>query len=260
MFRFGSKADIAHVSCDPLYAESGHNVLMLRSEQMPDIKILSTHAVQEVLRELGPMFERASGFSLKIDYDPANVLKRRIEGGTSFDVVIVTQPMIDELALQGKVRRETCTDIGRSGLGIAVRQGAAKPNITTVDAFRRSVLAARSLVRSKEGTSGLYFETLLDRLGIADAMRDKIVLGPSGRIAELVARGEAEMAVQQIPELLPVKGVQYVGPLPAELQLYTVFAAGVGSAAKDRAAAKAFVDTPSTVALFKANGLEPVLR
>jgi molybdate transport system substrate-binding protein len=243
--------------------KAGITSLMLRSEQMPDIKILSTHAVQEVLRELGPMFERASGFSLKIDYDPANVLKRRIEGGTSFDVVIVTQPMIDELALQGKVRRETCTDIGRSGLGIAVRQGAAKPNITTVDAFTRSVLASRSLVRSKEGTSGLYFESLLDRLGIADAMRDKIVLGPSGRIAELVARGEAEMAVQQIPELLPVKGVQYVGPLPAELQLHTVFAAGVGSAAKDLAAAKAFVDdlvTPSTVALFKANGLEPVLR
>jgi molybdate transport system substrate-binding protein len=230
---------------------------------MADIKILSTHAVQEVLRELGPLFERAGRFSLTIDYDPANALKRRIENGTAFDVVIVTRPVIDALAQQGKVRREACRDIGRSGLGIAVRQGAAKPDITTVDAFKRTLLAARSLVRSKEGTSGLHFETLLDRLGIADAMRDKIVLGPSGRIAELVARGEAEMAVQQIPELLPVKGVQYVGPLPAELQLYTVFAAGVGSAAQDRAAAKAFVDafaTPSAVALFNAKGLEPIPR
>ena len=108
------------------------------------------------------------------------------------------------------------------------RQGAAEPDIATVDAFRRALLAARSLVRSKEGTSGLYFETVLGRLGITDVMRDKIVLGPSGRIAELVARGESEMAVQQIPELLPVKCVQYVGPLPAELQLCTVFAAGVG--------------------------------
>ena len=170
--------------------------------------------------------------------------------------------MIDELALTGKVRRDTCEDICRSGLGVAVRQGAAAPDIATVDAFRRSLLAARSVVRSKEGTSGLYFEILLDRLGIADAMRGKIVLGPSGRIAELVARGEADMAVQQIPELLPVKGVQYVGPLPGELQLYTVFAAGIGSAAEDPAAAKAFIEalvTPSAVALFRAKGLEPAL-
>jgi|SoimicmetaTmtLPB_FD_contig_81_421877_length_1584_multi_3_in_0_out_0_1 molybdate transport system substrate-binding protein len=230
---------------------------------MADIKILSTHAVQEVLCELGPLFERAGGFSLAIDYDPANALKRRIEGGAAFDVVIVTRPVINALALQDKVNRETCTDVGRSGLGVAVRQGAAKPDITTVDAFKRALLATRSLVRSKDGTSGLYFETLLDRLGIANAMHDKIVLGPSGRIAEFVARGEAEMAVQQIPELLPVKGVAYVGPLPAELQLYTVFAAGVGSAAKDPVAAKAFVDTlatPSAAALFNAKGLEPIPR
>jgi molybdate transport system substrate-binding protein len=230
---------------------------------MAEIKILSTHAVLEVLSELGPLFERVSGLDLGIDYDPANALKRTIEAGTPFDVAIVTRAVIDELALKGKVRRETCKDICRSGLGIAVRRGAAVPDIATVDALRRSLLAARSLVRSKEGTSGLYFETLLDRLGIADAMREKIMLGASGRVAELVARGETEMAVQQIPELLPVKGIQYVGPLPGELQLWTVFAAGVGSATNDPAAANAFIEalaTPSAVALFKAKGLEPVLR
>lgn len=231
--------------------------------QMTDIKILSTHAVQEVLRELGPVFERVGGFSLTIDYDPANALRRRIEDGTAFDVVVVTRPVIEALVGKGKIRSETCIDIGRSGLGIVVRQGVAAPDITSVDAFKRALLAARSVVRSKEGTSGLYFETLLDRLGITDAMRDKIVLGPSGRIAELVGRGEAEMAVQQIPELLPVKDVQFVGPLPAELQLYTVFAAGVGSAAKDPTAAKAFVDAlvlPSAAALFNAKGLESIPR
>jgi hypothetical protein len=130
------------------------------------------------------MFARASGFGLTIDYDPANTLKRTIEDGASFDVVIVTRPVTDDLALQGKVRRETCTDIAWSGLGVAVRQGAAEPDIATVDAFRRALPAVRSLVRPKEGTSGLYFETVLDRLGITDAMRDKIVLGPSGHIAE----------------------------------------------------------------------------
>jgi molybdate transport system substrate-binding protein len=230
---------------------------------MADMKILSTHALQEVLGELGPPFERVSGVGLAIDYDPANALKSRIETGTPFDVAIVTRTVFDGLALKGKVRAETCKDIGRSGLGVAVRQGAAAPDIATVDAFRRSLLAARSVVRSKEGTSGLYFETLLGRLGIADAMRGKIVLGPSGRIAELVARGEAEMAVQQIPELLPVKGVHYVGPLPGELQLWTVFTAGIGSAANDPAAAKTFIEalvTPSALALLKAKGLEPVPR
>jgi molybdate transport system substrate-binding protein len=229
--------------------------------QMVDIKILSTHAVQDVLRELGPLFERARGLTLTFDYDPANALKRRIEDGAAFDVVIVTRPVIDALARQGRVHRETCTDIGRSGLGVAVRLGVTKPDITTSASFKRTLLAARSVVRSKEGTSGMYFETLLDRLGIADAMRNKIVLGPSGCIAELVARGEADMAVQQIPELLAVKGVRYVGPLPAELQLSTVFAAGVGSLARDYKAAKAFVDAlaePSAAALFIAKGLEPV--
>ena len=230
---------------------------------MADIKVLSTHAVQEVLRALGSTFERASGARLVIDYDPANALKRKIEDGAAFDVAIVTRPVIETLAKQGKVVRESCTDIGRSGLGVAVRKGAPRPDVASIDAFKRALLAARSVVRSREGTSGLYFETLLTRLGIAEAMRGKIVLGGSGRIAELVARGEADMAVQQIPELLPVEGVDFAGPLPDELQLYTVFSAGVSAACKVKDEAKAFIDalaTPASSALFKAKGLEPVPR
>ena len=176
---------------------------------MADIKILSTHAVQEVLRELGPLFERAGGFSLAIDYDPANALKRRIDSGAAFDVAIVTRPAIDRLAAQGKIVRESCADIGRCGLGVAVRKGAHKPDIDTVESFKRALLAAKTVVRSRDGASGQYFETLLDRLGIAEAMRGKIVIGPAGRIAELVARGEAELAVQQVPELVPVTGADF---------------------------------------------------
>src|SRR5215467_8825017 len=134
---------------------------------MADINILSTHAVQEALCELGPLFERANGFDLSIDYDPANVLKRRIEAGTAFDVVIATRPVIDALASEDKVDPATCVDIGRSGLGVAVSERLAKPDIATVEGFKRALIAARSLVRSKDGTSGLYFQTLLDRLGIA---------------------------------------------------------------------------------------------
>ena len=227
------------------------------------VKVLSTHAVEEVLRELVPGFEARNGMSLTIDYDPANVLRRRIEDGVSFDVAIVTRPVIDALAGLGKMIRDTCVDIGRSGLGVAVREGMAKPDITTPDAFKGTLLSAKSIVRSKDGTSGLYFETLLTRLGIFEAMHGKIIMGESGRIAELVACGEAEMAIQQIPELLPVRGTDFVGPLPAELQLYTVFSAGVGVAARDRAAAKYFIDNLTSAgssALFIAKGLEPVLH
>src|SRR5262245_17340176 len=228
---------------------------------MAEITVLSTHAVQEVLRELGPAFERTRRARLAIDYDPANALKRRIEEGATFDVAIVTRPVVDALTGQGKICQGI--DIARSGLGLAVRKGATKPDIASVDAFKRALLAARSVARSKEGTSGLYFETLLTRLGIADAMRSKIILGGSGRIAELVARGEAEMAVQQIPELLPVAGVDIVGPFPDELQLHTVFSAGIGAACNDEDAAKAFIDAltaPAAAALFRAKGLEPIAR
>ena len=228
-----------------------------------DIRVLSTHAVLDVLNEIGPKFERATGNRLSIGYDPAKAVKRQIENGAAFDVAIVTRPVFDDLATQGKILPETRADIGRSGLGVAVRKGAPKPDIATTEAFKRALLAAKSVVRSTEGTSGIYFEKLLDRLGIAEAMRDKVKLGPSGRVAELVARGEADMAVQQIAELLPVTGAQYVGPFPPELQLYSEFAAGVASASKHREAAKAFIatlTTPEAIALFTAAGLEPILR
>jgi len=228
-----------------------------------DIKVLSTHAVFEVMGELGPRFERASGYILSFSYDPANVLKRRIEGGAAFDVAIVTKQVIDDLVKQGKIMPGTCIDIGRCGLGVSVRKGAHKPDIGTVEGFKRTMLAAKSLVRSAEGTSGVYFEKLLDRLGIAEAMRGKIKLGPSGRVAEFVARGEVELAVQQVSELLPVSGAEFAGPFPPELQLYTVFSVGTGAASKDREAAQTFIDfltAPSAVPLFKAKGIEPILR
>jgi molybdate transport system substrate-binding protein len=216
-----------------------------------------------VLTELGPRFERTTGHRLSIGYDPTKLIRRRIDDGAAFDVAIVTRPVIDELAAQGKIVAASCIDIGRSGLGLAVRAGARKPDIATVEAFTRALLAANSVVRSKDGASGQYFATLLERLGIAEAMRGKVRLGASGRVAELVASGEVAMAVQQIAELLPVTGAQFIGPFPPELQVYTVFAAGVGSAAANREAAAALIGTltaPSAAALFKAKGLEPILR
>jgi molybdate transport system substrate-binding protein len=225
-----------------------------------EIKILSTHAVLEVLSELGPQFEHMSGNKLSFGYNPTGVIKRQIENGSAFDVAIVTRQALDALAEQGKIKPDTCTDIGRCGLGVAIRKDAPKPDIGTVEAFKRTMLAAKSIVRSTDGASGRYFAKLIDRLGIAEAMRGKIRLGPSGRVAELVASGEVEIAVQQISELLPVTGAAFVGPFPPELQLYTVFSAGASTASNAPEAAKAFVDfltTTAALALLEAKGLEP---
>ena len=224
------------------------------------IRILSTHAALDVLNVLGPNFERAHGCRLSYGYDPAKAVKRQVETGAAFDVAIVTRPVFDDLIAQGRMLAEPRADVGRSGLGLSVRAGAAKPDIGTTEAFKRTLLAAKSVARSTEGTSGIYFDRLIERLGLAETMRDKIVLGPSGRVAELVARGEAEMAVQQVPELLPVAGAQYVGPFPPELQLYSDFTAGIASASRHRDVAAAFVKAltaPEAAALFKAAGLEP---
>lgn len=227
------------------------------------LKVLSTHAAMDVLGVLGPKFEQAHGCRLSYRYDPAKAVKRAIEDGTAVDIAIVTRAVFDDLVTQGKLLASPRGDVGRSGLGLSVRQDAAKPDISTAESFRHTLLAVRSVARSVEGTSGIYFGQLIDRLGIADQMRDKIVLAPSGRVAELVARGEAEIAVQQVPELLPVAGAQYVGPFPPELQLYSDFVAGLASGGKHRELAAAFVEllvTPEAAELFKATGIEPAAK
>jgi molybdate transport system substrate-binding protein len=228
-----------------------------------EIKVLSTHAVVEVLAELAPAFERANGCTLSFSYNPTAVTRREIESGVAFDVAVIIKPALDELAARGMILRDSCIELARCGLGVSVRAGAKKPDIGTVDKFKRALLEAKSVVRSRDGASGQAFEALLERLGIADAMSKKIVIGPAGRIAELVARGEGELAVQQVPELVPVAGADYVGPWPHELQTYSLFGAGVSAASKQRAAALAFIAalaSPANAALYKAKGLEPVAR
>ena len=230
---------------------------------MSDIKVLSTHAVYEVLAELVPAFERASGHRLSFSYNPTAAITREIDGGAAFDVAIITRAGVDEFTARGIILRESSIDLARCGLGVSVRKGASKPDIGTVEAFKRALLSAKSVVRSKDGASGKTFEALLERLGITEAMSDKIIIGPAGRIAELVARGEGELAIQQVPELIPVKGADFVGPFPDGLQVYTIFAAGVAAASKHRAAAAAFVEAlaaPAVAALYKVKGLEPIVR
>jgi len=224
------------------------------------LKVLSTHAVKDVMDELAGALDRAAGEPVSFSYDPSNVLKRRIEGGEAFDVAFATRAALDDFARQDRIVASSIVDLGRSGLGLSVREGAVKPDISNADKFTRALLSAKSVVRSRDGASGIYFGMLLERLGIAGEMQGKIILGPSGRVAELVAEGEAELAVQQVSELLPVEGADFVGPFPGELQLYTMFSAGIGARSKNgKAAGKliASLRTPAAQALFKAKGLEP---
>ncbi|HZD89106.1 MAG TPA: substrate-binding domain-containing protein, partial [Pseudolabrys sp.] len=224
------------------------------------IVTFSTHALVEVLRALQPDFEAEQDCRLAFAFDPSQAIRRRVAEGEAFDIVVGTREMIDALAAEGWVAPETRATIGRTGLGISVRAGAARPDLGSVEAFKRALLTAKSVVRSREGASGSAFADVLERLGIADAMRDKVIVAGSGRVAEYAARGEAEMAVQQISELVPVQGADFVGPFPPELQRETVFAAAVSSASEARAAAEAFVallTAPVSAPVFRANGLAP---
>lgn len=226
----------------------------------PTLTIFSTHALIEVLDALKAGFEREHGCRLAFTLDPTQAVRRRVEEGETFDVAIATRSGIDALAAAGRIAPETIVTLGSTGLGVSVRAGAPKPDIGSVEAFKRALLGAQSVVRSREGASGAFFESVMERLGITEAMRDKIVIAGSGRVAEVAARGEAELAVQQISELVPVKGADFVGPFPAELQQTSEFAAGIASASDARelaAALIALLAAPASAPLYTASGLEP---
>ena len=225
-----------------------------------EIKVLASNGVRAALEELAPAFERETGHKLVIGFGLAAAVKRRIEAGEAFDLAIITGAGIDDLAKQGKVDAGSRAAIARSGVGIGIKKGAPRPDIGTADAFKRTLLAAKSIAWAKEGQSGVYFAGLLERMGIAGEMKPKAVLAPSGAaVGKLVAGGEVQFGVILVNELIAAPGVEVLGPLPAELQNYTVFHAGVGVGSKDSSAAKAlikFLTTPAAGAVFKAKGQE----
>jgi molybdate transport system substrate-binding protein len=206
------------------------------------MKILCSNGVKSVMLAIAPTWERRGGASLAISWGSTLGLMKEINSGAAADLAILTDEAIDELIGSGKAAAASRVDLARSGIGVAVRKGAAKPDISTPEALKRTFLAARSIAHSKTGMSGIYFPTVLQRLGIADAVQGKIVIPESGMVGDIVAKGDAELGIQQISELLPVAGVEIVGPLPAPLQKITVFSAGVLTTASDRAAGKELVD------------------
>ena len=225
-----------------------------------ELRILSSNGMREAVHELAPQFERSTGHKLSIRYDTAAFLERDLQRGENFDVVVLTTSSFDSVAKSGKFDLATRTLIARSGAGIAVRKGAPKPDISTTEAFKRTMLAAKAIAYATVGTSGVHFMAICERLGIAEQVKAKGKTLPGGVLGEFVARGEAEIAIQQISELLPVEGIEVVGPFPPELQLVTPYTAAVGAASKEVAAGKAFISyltTPAAHAVFKAKGLDP---
>jgi molybdate transport system substrate-binding protein len=222
------------------------------------IKVLSGGAMKSLMLEIVPLFERATGSKVDIKFALTSVLAREIEEGAIFDVALLPRPDLDALAQAGKVATGTQVDITRSAVGFCVKAGASKPDIGSVDALKRALLNARSIGYS-DGPSGAYIAELLRRLGIADEVKSKSRL-TSRLVAEIVAEGEAEVGMQQIVAILPVKGADLVGPLPGELQNIIVYAAGLASGAAQSGAARtfiAFMAMPEVVHLIRAKGMEP---
>lgn len=225
------------------------------------MRLLTSNTMHGVLDELVPEFERVSGHAVSLSYDPAQIMMKRIRAGETADLAILGQAAIDELTKLGKIAPSSRRTLARCGVGVAVRAGAPKPDIATVDAFKRALLSAKSVAYTESGASGIHFSGLIERMGIAAEVKAKAVTRPGGLIAELVASGDAEIAVQQIPELMAVRGVDLVGALPQELQLLSVACAGIFADSKQPQAAKALLDflsTPDAARVMKTKGQEPV--
>ena len=228
--------------------------------QGAEVKILTAGAMKAVVLELVPQFEKETGHKAIVDNDTAGGITRRIEGGEVFDVVVSTPSSLNDLMAKGKVATRVL--LARVGVGVVVKDGAPAPDISSVDAFKRALLAAKSVAYidpASGGSSGIYLSGLFEKLGIAAEIKPKAKLKQGGYVADLIASGEAELGLHQISEILPVKGVKLVGPLPAEIQNYTTYAAGPAPDSKQFDAALkliALLGGPSADSVLKARGME----
>jgi len=225
-----------------------------------EIKSMTATAIEIVLKDIGPEFERTTGHQVKMTVDLAVNFKRQIDAGEPFDAVLFSASTVDLLVKEGKIRPETRTPILSAGIGVAVRRGARKPDISSVEAFKRALLDAKSIAYLKEGPSGIYLVALLQRLGIAEQIRAKSKLAGTDRVSIMIANGEAELGVVIIPNILNVPGAELVGPLPPEIQSTVRFAGGVSPTARHPEAAMQlirFLKSPAAQAVIKAKSMTP---
>jgi molybdate transport system substrate-binding protein len=213
-----------------------------------------------VMADLGPQFEQTSGYKPVVVTDVAAVMKRRIEAGEPFDLAVLVDFQADDLIKAGKLLAETRTNVMKAGIGVAVKRGAPKPDIGTVEAFKRTLLEAGSITYLKEGASTVYLDRLFARLGIAEALRAKTVKPETETVSERVAQGEVELGLIVIPNILSVPGAELVGPLPQEVQSHIVFTAAVSAQSPNQQAALDLIKrltSPAIVPMLKAKGMEP---
>jgi molybdate transport system substrate-binding protein len=233
---------------------------MSHTAHAAELRVVSGNGARSAVQELVRQFEQQSGHRVALHFEVNAALQRKIEAGEAFDVAVLNPPVLDALIKAGKVAPDTRADIGRAGLGVAVRAGAPKPDISSVEAFKKTLLASKAVAFPGEGASGRYFVSVVERLGIAAEMKDKLKPMAAEDTVEVVARGEADMVVVVATRISDVEGVDRVGPIPAELQTVIGFAAGVGSAAKEPEAGKAlvrFLSAPAAAATLRAKGVDP---
>jgi molybdate transport system substrate-binding protein len=226
--------------------------------QAAEIKVLASTAVKTTLEELGPQFEKATGNKVDFDFAPFATLKAKIDKGAAFDVAVLTAPVNDGLAGEGKIDTARIT-IAHSGIGVAIKKGAPKPDISTTEAFKRTLLNAKSVGFTAAGATGAYLKTLFEKLGIADELKPKIKL-LQGAAGEAAGSGEVEIGMTQISEILPYANAELAGPLPSDVQSYTYFSAAVSAASKEADVARAFIKSltaPAALVVIKAKGMEP---
>jgi molybdate transport system substrate-binding protein len=229
------------------------------SAQAAELKLLEGNALNAVMSDLGPQFETATGNKLNTTIGTSAQLRARVDNAEAFDAIILTKALLDQLAAQGKVANAPQAPIAHVGIGVAIRKGAPKPDISTVDAFKQAMLNAKSIGFVDNTPTAAALKQIFAKLGIADQVNPK--LKPlTIQAPDAVANGDVEIAMTQISEILPVAGVDLVGPLPADIQVNTVFAIGVNAAAKNADGAAAltkFLTSPSAAAVIKAKGMEP---
>ncbi len=229
--------------------------------QAAEIKVLSGNGAKAAVRDLCTQFEKVTGNTVNLRFDVNADVIKKAEAGEAFDVVVGNPPTIEQLIKSGKVVPGSRADIGRSGLGVAVKSGVPKPDISSVDAFKRTLLGAKAVAFPGKGASGLYFVSLLDRMGIKAEMQGKLKPMAAEDTVEVVARGDADMVVVVATRISDVPGVDMVGPIPEELQTKIGFAAGLSASAREPDVAKAlirFLTAPTAAPTLRAKGVEPI--
>jgi molybdate transport system substrate-binding protein len=225
-----------------------------------ELKIFGSRVTKVIVGELATQFEKSTGFKPVVVADVAAVMKRRVEAGESFDLAVLVDFQIDDLIKSGKILGDSRADIMSSGIGVAVKRGARKPEIGTVEAFKQMLLNAKSVTYLKEGASTIHLRKLFDQLDIAEVMKAKAVETDGEMVSELVAEGKVELGLIVIPNILSVPGAELVGPLPAEINSIVMFTAGVSAVSPNQQAARELIKllkSPEARPVIKAKGNDP---